>query len=74
MLLQEQFDVSPHAIGRVFVASNLCMFLTEFVVAPLVTRVASACVIVLLALLLLAAGKFAQLFVSGLCSHTFAVM
>ena len=66
MLLQEQFDVSPHAIGRVFVASNLCMFLTEFV--------ASACVIVLLALLLLAAGKFAQLLVSGLCSHAFAAM
>ena len=74
MLLQEQFDVSPHAIGRVFVASNLCMFLTEFVVAPLMTRVASACVIVFLALLLLAAGKLSQLLVPGLCSHAFAAM
>lgn len=73
MLLQEQFDVSPHAIGRVYVCSNLCMFLTEFVLAPLATRVASSFAIVLLSLLLLAAGKLSQLLVSGLCFHAFSL-
>ncbi|KAK8822411.1 hypothetical protein WA577_005574 [Blastocystis sp. JDR] len=63
LLLQEQFNVSPHEIGLVYVFSNLFMFITESIITPLASRLFCPFSLVLLSLTLLTAGKFFQLFV-----------
>ena len=73
LLLQEQFNVSPHEIGLVYVFSNLFMFITESIITPLASRLFCPFSLVLLSLTLLTAGKFFQLFVHSLFGSFFAI-
>ncbi|KAM7457378.1 hypothetical protein BLSTO_01866 [Blastocystis sp. subtype 1] len=73
LLLQEQFNVSPHKIGLVYVFSNLFMFITESIITPLASRLFCPFSLVLLSLTLLTAGKFFQLFVHSLFGSFFAI-
>ena len=73
LLLQEQFNVSPHEIGLVYVFSNLFMFITESIITPLASRLFCPFSLVLLSLTLLTAGKLFQLFVHSLFGSFFAI-
>ena len=73
LLLQEQFNVSPHEIGMVYVFSNLIMFITESIITPLASRFFSPFSLVLISLMLLTVGKLFQLFVHSLFGSIFAI-
>ncbi|KNB46404.1 transporter, major facilitor subfamily protein [Blastocystis sp. subtype 4] len=69
VLLQDQFDVSPHQIGFVYVFSNLFMFITEFIITPIFTRNVCSFSIVVFSLLLLMGGKLCQLLISNFSQY-----
>lgn len=73
ILLQDQFSVTPHEIGMVYLLSNLFMFMTEFFITPVLSRFISPYQIVFISLILLMAGKVFQMIIPNLYFIDFSI-